>query len=105
MKPALHQNPTATQFQSFLYLFKDLLKAQHVSLAGTGFAEESAEGAHSGTDVAVIDVAVNDVGYDVIRMQLLAQIICQALQNVQRRVPGDLQILDRGKVFPRFHSS
>src|SRR5215813_8680205 len=68
MQTALHQNPRATECYRFIDLLTDFIERANVSVRCAGTTVESAEGAHNITDVRVIDVAVNDVSDEVVRM-------------------------------------
>src|ERR1700758_981178 len=75
MQPTLHEDSAATQPKGLFHLFEDLFKTQYVSLAGTGFPEEGTKRTNRGTDVAVVNIAVDDIGHHVVGVQLLAQTI------------------------------
>src|ERR1700687_5325479 len=72
MQPALHQNSGAAQVDGLLNFVEDHVLGMDVTLGVTHRPVESAEAAKLSTEVRVIDIAVDDVAYDAVRMQLAA---------------------------------
>src|SRR4051812_31091868 len=76
MQAALHQDPGATDFDRLADLFKNGVEIQDVALSGKLALQrtiEGAEGAVLGAEIGVINVAVNDIGDHVLRMELAAK--------------------------------
>src|ERR1700752_426956 len=75
MQTALHQDPSAAERYRLIDLFADLLKAANVSVGCTRATVERAESANDVADVGVVDVAIDDVGDDVIGVTPRADLI------------------------------
>src|SRR5882672_321219 len=75
MQAALHQNAGAAECDRFIDLLADFLQCPDISVRRTWPAIESAEGANYIANIRVIDIAVDYVGDDVVRMSLLANFV------------------------------
>ena len=75
MQPALHQNARAAQRDRLVNLFANFIERAHISVRRAGPAIEGAERADDVADVRVVDVAVDDVGDDVVGMLALANLV------------------------------
>ncbi len=71
MMPALHQNLRAAERDGFLDLFVDLVMSDHVGVVVARDAVERAELAIDVADVGIVDVAVNDIGDDLVPAALI----------------------------------
>ena len=83
VQPALEQDLVPAQGQRLLDLGRELLLGQQVPLARRQVAVERAEGALGDADVRVVDVAVDDVGDDALRMEPLAHGVGEQAQLQQ----------------------
>src|SRR6266446_3967720 len=68
MQSALHQNARATEHNRLVNLRANLIDRAHVSIGGTRPAIERAESTHDVAYIRIVNVAIDDVGDDVIRM-------------------------------------
>jgi len=68
MKSALHQNARAAERDCFVNPFADFLNRMNVCVGLSRSAVKRAKRADNVADVSVIDVAVNDVSYDIRRI-------------------------------------
>ena len=65
MKSALHQNARAAERNRFVNPFADFFKRMNISVRLSRAAIKRAECADDVADVCVIDVAINDIRYNV----------------------------------------
>ena len=84
--PALQQELTAADADGLVDLAEDLVEPQHVPVGRADLPVERAEVAARHADVGVVDVAVDDVGDDAIRMTARARGIGQPAQDLRRRL-------------------
>ena len=77
MQSALHQNAGATERDRLVDLFANLFKRAHVSVGCAGPAVERAESADDVAHVRVVDVPIDDVSDDIVRMLALANLVCR----------------------------
>ena len=104
MQSALHQHAGAAERDRLVDLLADLFERAHVSVGRAGPAIERAERADDVADVRVVDVAIDDVGDDVVGMSALANFIgggahcCDVVRFEQLRA-----FLD-GHAFAREHA-
>src|SRR2546423_5083303 len=75
MQSSLHQHTSAAECDRLVDLFANLIHRAHVRVGRAGAAIECAERADDVADVRVIDVAIDDVGDDVIWMTTLTNLI------------------------------
>ena len=75
MDAALHQNSRTTESQRFFNLFIDHVIGQHVSLGVTLNAIERTESAEFFADIGVVDIAIDDVADDIVRVNALPNAI------------------------------
>jgi hypothetical protein len=75
MQPTLHQHSRATKSNRLINLGADFVDGAHISIGGTGAAIKRAESTNDVTDVRVIDVAIDDVGDDVLGMPALTDFV------------------------------
>ena len=75
MQAALHQNSGSTQVDRFLDLFEDYLFGMNVTLGVAHWPVERAEAAVFGTEIGVVDIAVDDVTDDAVRMKLASHLV------------------------------
>src|SRR5689334_4496029 len=75
MQPALHQHPRAAERDRLVDLLADLFERANVSVRCARSTVERAERADNVADVRVVDVAIDDVSYDVIRMAARANLV------------------------------
>src|SRR5207245_10433238 len=87
---SLHSFPTRRS-SDLVDLAADLLERQHVSLAVFRPTVERAELAVRHAHIRVVDVPVDDVRDDVLRVEAPARLISQAAQLEQRRALVQLQ--------------
>ena len=78
--PALHQDLHAADRHQLFDLLADLFRRQHVGIRVILVAHERAERAVDVADVGVIDVAVDDVRDDTVRMLPLPHRVSQCAQ-------------------------
>ena len=76
MDAALHQNAGATESEGFFDLLIDDVIGQNVGFRITLHPIERAERAEFSANIGVIDIPVNDVADDVVRMETLPDGIC-----------------------------
>ena len=86
VKAALHQHARAAEFDRLIDTLLDLFHRMDV---GVGFSRPSVEGAEGADDVAdirIVDIAVDDVRYDLITVLALADLVGREAdtQNVLR---------------------
>src|SRR5687768_10683014 len=104
MKAALHQDAAAPQIECLLNLLINLFKAQDVPFRRSGLAVKGTERTDRRTDVAVVNIAVNDVGDDVVRMQAPAKPVRQLLNGFERGIFRELKVLRPSEVLVLFYS-
>src|ERR1700694_5762052 len=75
MQPALHQHSRTAERDGLVNLRANLIHRAHISVRGTGPSIKGAEGADHVADVGVVDVSIDDVGDDVVRVTALANLI------------------------------
>ncbi len=75
MKPALHQDAGSAKGNRLINLRADLVERPHISVGSARPAIESAERADDIADIRVVDVAIDDVGDDVVGMLALPNFI------------------------------
>src|SRR5437016_3699961 len=75
MQPTLHQHAGAAERNRLVDLFANLFYRAHVSVGRAWPAIECAEGADDVADVRVVDIAINDVGDDVVRVAAPANFV------------------------------
>src|SRR5437879_2609139 len=75
MQTALHQNACAAERDRLVDLFANLFKRAHVSVGCAGPAVERAERADDVANVRVVNVSIDDVGDDVVRVLALANLV------------------------------
>ena len=83
---ALQQQLVPADGNRLVDLPEDLLEAEHVAFAVADWPVERAEVAARDADVRVVDVAVDDVGDDAIRMLAGADAVSERTQQMRRRV-------------------
>src|SRR5712692_1103774 len=86
MQPALHQHASTAERNCLVNLRADLIDRPHISIGRTGPSIERAEGAHNVADVRVVNVAINYVSDNVVRMASPANLIsgCADSRHVVR---------------------
>src|ERR1017187_199254 len=72
MQPALHENAGAAEVDGLLNLLVDSLVGEDVAFGVAHGPVESAEAAELGTEIGVVDVAIDDVGNDSLGVPLAA---------------------------------
>ena len=77
MQSALHEHASTAQRDGFVDLLADFFKRPDVSVRRAGSSVESTERANYIANVRVVDIAVDDVGDDVIGMSSLANFVCR----------------------------
>ena len=75
VQSALHQHARATQRDRLVNLLANFVERAHVSIGRAGPPIERAERADNVADVRVIDVAIDDVGDDVVRVTPPANLV------------------------------
>jgi hypothetical protein len=75
VQSALHQHARAAERDRFVNLLSDFVERAHVGVGRAGAPVKSTEGADYVADVRVIDVAVNDVSDNLIRVPALPNFI------------------------------
>src|ERR1700716_2145846 len=75
MQTALHQDASSAERNRFINLVADFVDGADVSVRRTRPPVESTEGANYVADIRVVDIAVDDVSDDVVRMPLLANFV------------------------------
>src|SRR5213596_3117978 len=88
--PALHQNLRAAERDRFLDLLVDLLVRDDVGIVVPLSAIKGAEFAIDVADIRVIDVAINDVGDDLIAATVVGALLGELTAPV-RKNPQSLQ--------------
>ena len=91
--PALQQQLHAAQRARLFDLLEDLVEAEHVAFAVPDLAVERAEVAARHADVGVVDVAVDDVGDEAVRVLPPPHAVGHAAEPIGRRVAIQLQRL------------
>src|SRR5262249_29360755 len=76
MKPTLHQNSCATQRDRLINLLTDFFYGPDVSVRRTGTSVKSTERADHVAHIRVVDIAIDDVRDDVVRVPALSHDIC-----------------------------
>src|SRR5580693_1920339 len=71
MQPALHQNAGAAQVDGLLNLVEDHFLRMDVAFGMPHGPVERTETAILGAEIGVVDVAIDDIADDTVRMQLL----------------------------------
>src|SRR5687767_1274645 len=104
MKAALHQDAASSQFEHRLNFPVNLLKAQDVPFRRSGLAVKGTERTDGRTDVTVVNITIDDVGDDVVRMQAPAKPVRQLLNGFERRLFGELKVLRPAEVITLFYS-
>ena len=89
--PALHQDLDAAQRLGFVDLGADLLERQRLAFVVLRAAVERAEAAVGDADVRVVDVAVDDVRDDAVRMLLAAHAVGLGAELEQRGVGVEVE--------------
>src|SRR5215813_1120267 len=98
MQSALHQNAGAAERDGLVDLLADLFERADVRVRRSGPAIERAERTDYVADIRVIDVAIDDVGDDVIRMAARADLIGSDAH------PGDVMRLEQRCAFCNGHA-
>src|ERR1044072_4976166 len=75
MQSSLHQDPGSTQRDRFVDLFANLIDRSHIGVRRARPAIESAKCANDVADIRVIDVPIDDVSDDVVRVAALPNYI------------------------------
>src|SRR5215813_1306348 len=68
VQASLHKDAGAAERDGFIDLFADFVYRAHIGIRRAGAAIEGAEGADHVADVGVVDIAVDDISDDVVRM-------------------------------------
>src|SRR5262250_2380770 len=100
MQAALHQHASATQFNGLTDFVVDSLETENVSLFGLGSLQRTikrAKRAVLGAEIRVIDVAVDDVGGNTLRVQSASH--CVGFHANADEIVGTVEVkgLSRGK--------
>src|ERR1041385_3279955 len=75
MQPALHQYARAAECDRLVDLFADLFEGTDVSVGRARSTIKRAERADDIADVRIVDVAIDDVGDDVVRVAAGAYLV------------------------------
>ncbi len=75
VQSSLHQNTGAAELNRLVNLSADFVDGPHVGIGRAGPSIERAEGAHDVADVRIVDVAIDDVSDDIVRVASLANFI------------------------------
>jgi hypothetical protein len=75
MQPALHQDARAAQRDCLVDFLANLFDRAYISVGRARAAIKRAEGANYVADIRVVDVAIDDVGNNIVRMPALANFI------------------------------
>src|SRR5678815_1229199 len=75
MQTTLHQHARAAERDRLVNLLADLVERADVSIGCARATIERAERAHDVADVRVIDIAIDDVSDDVVRMAARAYLV------------------------------
>src|SRR5437879_8080679 len=75
MQSALHQNACATERNRLVNLRANLVDRAHVGVGRARPAIERAESTHDVADIRIVNVSIDDVGDDVIRVTRFANFI------------------------------
>ena len=92
--PTLHQNLRSTQLQRFFNFPVHLLKGDHVGIRILFGAVKGAKFAINVADVRVVDVAVDDVGDDL----LATPFVRLALRQVAAEIGQLAELVERQRV-------
>ena len=90
---ALHENLRATNRHEFFNLVKNGFVGQRVRIVIFCVAAECAEGALGGADIRVVDVAIDDVGANMVTVYFTATQISPHAEIGERHIAQDLQAL------------
>src|ERR1051325_7433195 len=90
--PALEEALHPADRFALVDLLADLLERQHVALAVPGAPVERAELAVGDADVGVVDVPVDDVGDDVLGVELPAPLVGERAQLEERGPLVELEV-------------
>ena len=109
MQSALHQNAGAAQVDGLLNLVEDHFLRMHVAFRMAHGPVEGAEAAIFRAEIRVVDVAIDDVADDAVRMQLAAHRVGRhadadqvvAVEIVDRFLPGHHTVTFRGSEWIR----
>src|SRR3954467_15133581 len=91
--PALQQQLHAAERDRLVDLAEDLLEPEDVAFAGSNGPVERAEVAARDADVRVVDVAVDDVSDDAVRVLAGADAVGELAEQRRRRLTIELQRL------------
>jgi len=78
MKTALQEYLRPPQADGFLYLLKELSPREYIRIGCAGRSVKRAEAATRNADIGVIDIPIDHVRYDWLRMQALPYLIGNA---------------------------
>src|ERR1051325_5451084 len=98
MQAALHQYPGSTECDGFIDLLINLVKRSYICVGCTGSPVKRAECAHNVADIRVIDIPIDYVSDDIVRMTLCANFICRNTHA------GDVVRLEQRCALRRAHS-
>ena len=98
MQSTLHQHAGAAERDRLVDLLADLVERADVSVGRAGTAIERAEGADDVADVRVVDVAIDDVGDDVVRVAARAYLVSRDAH------PRDVVRFEQRRAFFRGHA-
>ncbi len=90
---ALEQQLTAAERDRLVDLAEDLLEAEHVAFGRSDGPIERAEVAARDADVRVVDVAIDDVGDDPVRVLAGADLVGEPSEQGRRRAQIQLERL------------
>ena len=94
---ALHENLRATNRHEFFNLMKNRLVGQRVRIMIFRVAAERAEGALGGADVRVVDVAIDDVGANMVAVYFAAAEVGPHAKIGEWHIAQDVQALFWGE--------
>src|SRR6185369_7819000 len=98
MQTALHQHARAAERDRLVNLRADLLECADVSVGRAGSTIERAERTDDVADVRVVDIAIDDVGDDVVRMTARAYLVSGSAH------PGDVVRFEELRAFRNAHT-
>ncbi len=75
MQSALHQDAGAAECNCFVDLFANLVDGANVSVRCSRPPIKRAEGANYVADIRVIDIAIDDIGDDIVRVSALTNFV------------------------------
>ena len=95
MKSALHQNARAAERDGFVNSFFDFFNRMNISVRFSRSAIKRAKCADDVADIGIIDVAVNDVSYNIFRIFPFSHLVARRVRCLTK----SFRFQKRGRIF------